>query len=252
MNKSKKECYICGKLINGEEKLCSSCQIFSDGNLIFNMLPFHLLSEIEKEDVIEMLKNPEIIQLINKIYQMSYEKVQDNLSSLTIEAFEKVNQLENKEIIPTANLYFQAFLDFISRAPKKKRSYEENVQKVHLEIRKGDLLPKFEDIIITQEDLDIMISSYKPYYSLSYFQLFFRVKSPVLKIIFGHIITLQNLLSQFRDYFEVSRKRDKVFQVINEIERALEKLKPFMDQLEQKVKNADKGNLLDIINKMKK
>lgn len=253
-DQSEKECYICGRKFSGSLKLCPSCQVFSDGVLILNLLPFHIDSMIDKEDVIEMLKNPEIIQLIKRIQRMSAEEVQNNSSSLTVEAFDKIDQLENKQIIPTANRYFQKFLDFKARVPEKRKelAFEEIVQKARLEIAKGDLIPDFDEIVIPQEDLDVMISFYKPYYTLNYFQLFFRVRSPVLKIIFSHVASLRQLLSQLKHHApKKPLKIQEFLKMIKEIEFALKKIEPFLNRIETKMKNADNQNLIDIINRMK-
>lgn len=254
-DQSEKECYICGTRFSGSQKLCPSCQVFSDGVIILNVLPFHLLPNIDKEDVIEMLKNPEIVQLINRIQEMSAAEVQNNLSSLTLEAFEKIDHLENKNIIPTANRYFQKFLDFKTIILEKREevTFEEVVQKARLEIAKGDLILKLDEFVIPQEDLDVMISLYKPYYILSYFQLYYRVESPVLKIIFSHEVSLRQLLSQLKSHRPKKTLKIKEFLLmIKEIETALKKIEPFLNRIENKVKNADKQNLFDIINSMKK
>jgi len=255
-NPPQKECYICGKIITGKEKLCSPCQVFYDGVLILNFLPFYLKPEIDKEDIVEMLKNPEIVSLIKEIQDMSAEEVQNNISSIAVKAFEKIDQLKNKDIIPTANRYFQAFLDFKTRTPVKKADvYEEDVRRARLEISKGELLPNLDNIEISKEDLDVMASFYRQYYSMDYFQAYISTKNPILKLLFSHVISLRPLISRFKQYAIKNKdysKKSESLRITKELENALENTDPLLKQIESKVKNADKQNLFDIINKLKK
>ena len=203
--KRKSKCYICGKPIPEKEKTCPSCSAFLDSyhlSFLLSLFPFHLYPEIDRQDISEIVKIPEIVAQIKEISHMSIEDLQDNSSFINIKVAELTDQIEDKKLRNTASRFFQLIMDLIvSKAYKGEQQraediYEREFLRAKSLIDKTKILMKLNENEITQEDIDLIFSIDKPYDIIK--GNISKIKTPALKSLVLHNRYLQLYIYRYK------------------------------------------------------